>query len=98
MHWSEFVGGDVVISPPYARQIRLNVSDIEVRPRIDAPVERKIGEEFLKIFVAFRRAYTEEQPLNKNLFHLEQAAALCASPSLHVMIFTIYSGLYASKS
>ena len=38
MHWSEFIGGDVVISPPYSWQLRFNASDIEVRPRIDEPV------------------------------------------------------------
>ena len=26
MHWSEFIGGDVVISPPYAWQLRFNAS------------------------------------------------------------------------
>ena len=30
MHWSEFIGGDVVISPPCAWQRRYNASDIEV--------------------------------------------------------------------
>src|SRR4029077_10005943 len=29
MHWSEFIGGDVVISPPYAWQVRFNASDVE---------------------------------------------------------------------
>jgi len=38
MHWSELIGGDIVISPPYAWQMRLNKSDIEVVPRIDRPV------------------------------------------------------------
>jgi transaldolase len=59
MHWSEFIGGDVVISPPYSWQLRFNASDIEVRPRIDNPVECRIVEELSKKFVDFRRAYTE---------------------------------------
>ena len=59
MHWSEFIGGDVVISPPYSWQLRFNASDIEVRPRIDNPVERTIVEELSKKFTDFRRAYTE---------------------------------------
>src|SRR4029077_144499 len=42
MHWSEFIGGEVVISPPYSWQVRFNASDIEVRPRIDHPVEARI--------------------------------------------------------
>ena len=59
MHWSEFVGGDVVISPPYAWQVRLNASDVEVRPRIDKPVDLKIVEELSRKFTDFRRAYSE---------------------------------------
>jgi len=57
MHWSEFIGGDVVISPPYSWQLRYNASDIEVHPRIDKPVEPRIVEELSKKFVDFRRAY-----------------------------------------
>jgi len=60
MHWSEFIGGDVVISPPHKWQLRYNASDVEVIPRIDKPVEPKIVEELLKKFVEFRKAYEEE--------------------------------------
>jgi transaldolase len=59
MHWSEFVGGDVVISPPYSWQVRFNNSDIEVRPRIDEPVCGEIVAELSKKFPDFCRAYTE---------------------------------------
>jgi transaldolase len=59
MHWSEFIGGDVVISPPYSWQVRFNASDIEVRPRIDKPVDPQIIDELSKRFADFRRAYTE---------------------------------------
>jgi transaldolase len=59
MHWSEFIGGDVVISPPYSWQVRLNASDVEVRPRIDKPVEPKIVEELSRKFVDFGRAYDD---------------------------------------
>jgi transaldolase len=59
MHWSEFIGGDVVISPPYAWQRRYNASDIEVVPRIDTPVDAKIVDELLSKFPDFERAYTE---------------------------------------
>jgi transaldolase len=37
-HWSELIGGDVVITMPAAWQRRFNASDIEVRARIDDPV------------------------------------------------------------
>ena len=59
MHWSELIGGDVVISPPYAWQVRLNASDVEIRPRIDKPVDPRIVEELLRKFPDFRSAYSE---------------------------------------
>jgi transaldolase len=59
MHWSELIGGDIVISPPYSWQVRFNASDIEVCPRIDNPVDRRIVDELSKKFADFRRAYTE---------------------------------------
>jgi transaldolase len=59
MHWSEFIGGDVVISPPCAWQKRYNASDIEVIDRIDTPVDAKIVDTLLSKFPDFERAYTE---------------------------------------
>jgi transaldolase len=59
MHWSEFIGGDVVISPPCAWQRRFNASDIAVTPRMDKPVDARIVETLLKKFPDFERAYTE---------------------------------------
>jgi transaldolase len=59
MHWSEFIGGDVVISPPYAWQVRFNASDVEVISRIDQPVTPKIIETLSKHLEDFRRAFTE---------------------------------------
>jgi len=60
LHWSEFIGGDVVISPPCKWQVRYNASDVEVVPRIDDPVRPAIVEELLAKFVDFRRAYEED--------------------------------------
>uniref|UniRef100_A0A372IMI7 Transaldolase n=2 Tax=Paracidobacterium acidisoli TaxID=2303751 RepID=A0A372IMI7_9BACT len=60
MHWSELIGGDVVISPPYKWQVRLNASDIDVQKRIDKPVDAHIVNELLDKFVDFRRAYDEK--------------------------------------
>lgn len=60
MHWSEMIGGDVVISPPYSWQVRFNASEIEVRPRIDQPVDPHVVEELLRKFPDFRRAYGED--------------------------------------
>ncbi|HMK22857.1 MAG TPA: hypothetical protein VK466_11030, partial [Terriglobales bacterium] len=59
MHWSEMIGGDVVISPPYGWQVRFNASDIPVRRRIDDPVREAIVEELSRKFPDFRRAYNE---------------------------------------
>src|SRR5205823_10942998 len=59
MHWSQLVGGDVVISPPYSWQVRFNASDIEVRPRIQNPVPTGLVETLLKKFPDFGRAYNE---------------------------------------
>ena len=60
MHWSELIGGDIVISPPYSWQVRFNASDIEVRSRIGNPVEGKVVEELSRKFPDFRRAYSED--------------------------------------
>ena len=57
MHWSELIGGDVVISPPFSWQQRFARSDIAVRPRIDTPVDRGIVDELSRHFPDFRRGY-----------------------------------------
>jgi len=59
MHWSELIGGEVVISPPYAWQVRFNASDISVQPRIEEPVPQKVVEELLRRFPDFQRSYEE---------------------------------------
>jgi transaldolase len=57
MHWSEFVGGDVVISPPFEWQQRLNASGIEPLPRIDEPVSDAVLTALHQKLPDFRRAY-----------------------------------------
>ena len=59
LHWSEFIGGDVVISPPHKWQLRFNASDIKVEPRVDKPVDPAIVDELYK-FAEFRRAYESD--------------------------------------
>jgi len=59
MHWSEFIGGDVVISPPYSWQVRFNASDIEVSPRMDVPVSAVVIDALSRKFPDFCRAYSE---------------------------------------
>ena len=58
MHWSELIGADAVISPPAAWQRRFNASDIEVRPRIDDPVDPAAVDQLLAHFPDFGRAYS----------------------------------------
>lgn len=59
-HWSEFIGGNVVISPPYMWQKRYNASDVTVENRMDNPVDPAIIAELEKKYVDFRRAYYED--------------------------------------
>lgn len=57
MQWSEFIDGDVVISPPYKWQVHF--SDVEVVSRIDSAVNPEILDMLLRQFPDFQRAYTE---------------------------------------
>jgi transaldolase len=57
LHWSELVGGDVVLTLPGSWQRRFNASSIEVRERIDVPVEKRTVDQLLAHFVDFGRAY-----------------------------------------
>ena len=55
LHWSELIGGDVVITMPSSWQRRFNASSVEVRPRIDDPVPHV--DELIRAFPDFLRAY-----------------------------------------
>ena len=57
MHWSEFIGGNVVISPPFGWQKRLNASKIEPTHRLADPVDPRIVEDLYDNFAEFRKAY-----------------------------------------
>lgn len=59
LHWSQFIGGDVVISPPYKWQQRYNGSDVPIMNYMDIPVDPKIIAELETKFKDFRRAYDE---------------------------------------
>lgn len=60
MHWSEFIGGDVIISIPYKWQKRYNNSDIDVIARMDKPVRQEIIDELNRKFKDFSIAYEEK--------------------------------------
>jgi transaldolase len=57
LHWSELIGGDVVITLPAAWQRRFNASSVEVRPRMDDPIDPGILDELRSRFPDFVRAY-----------------------------------------
>jgi transaldolase len=59
MQWSEFIGGDVVVSPPCKWQRRFNASDIKVESRIAKPVDPEIVDDLASKFPDFVRASTE---------------------------------------
>jgi transaldolase len=59
MHWSELIGGDLVISPPSAWQRRFVASDVSVTSRIDTPVASEIVGDLYRRFADFRSAYDE---------------------------------------
>jgi transaldolase len=56
-HWSELIGGDVVITMPAVWQRRFNASSVEVRPRIDEPVDPAVVDKLAARFPDFVRAY-----------------------------------------
>jgi transaldolase len=60
LHWSEFVGGDVVITLPSAWQKKFNASTIDVRERMDDPVDSVYVDQLQAAFPDFQRAYQPE--------------------------------------
>jgi transaldolase len=59
-HWSEFIGGDLIVSLPYEWQLKANASDIEVQERMSKPVDSRVVEEMYAKIPDFRRAYDED--------------------------------------
>ncbi len=56
-HWSELIGGDIILTIPYEWQLKINASDIEVKERMADPVDPKIINEMLTRIPDFRKAY-----------------------------------------
>lgn len=54
-HRSDLIGGDVVLTPPAVWQPRFEASDVEVRPRMDEPVDPAIVDELASHFPDFVR-------------------------------------------
>jgi transaldolase len=60
LHWSELIGGDIVQSIPYEWQLLFNKSDVEVKKRMQDPVDPAVVEELYRKCADFRRAYDED--------------------------------------
>ena len=57
LHWTELVGGDVVLTMPYPWQVRFNGSGIEPVERIGIAVAPDIVDDLLRRIPDFERAY-----------------------------------------
>lgn len=60
MHWSELIDGDLIQTIPYDWQVLFNASDIEVKDRMDDPVDPAILDVLYSKFEEFRKAYDED--------------------------------------
>lgn len=56
-HWSELIGGDIILTIPYEWQLKINASEIEVKERMFDPVDSKILADLLNKIPDFRMAY-----------------------------------------
>jgi transaldolase len=59
-HWSELIGGDVVLTIPYEWALKVNASDIPVLERMQNPVDPEVVEALYTKIPDFRRAYDED--------------------------------------
>jgi transaldolase len=59
-HWSQFIGGDISMTITYDWQQKINGSDVEVKNRIDDPVDPAIIGELSRKFPDFVKAYDEK--------------------------------------
>jgi transaldolase len=57
LHWSQLIGGDIVLTIPHKWQLLFNASDIDVVPRFDDPVPADVLAELEAKVPDFRRAH-----------------------------------------
>ena len=74
LHWTELIGGDVVMTMPHAWQVRFNESGIVPVERIDVPIDPAIVDDLLVRVPDFVRAY-EPEGLTVEEFETYGAAA-----------------------
>jgi len=49
LHWTEFIGGDMILTIPYRYQVRFNDSDFEVKPTIENEVDPRYIDQLMKL-------------------------------------------------
>ena len=59
LHWTELIGGHVLLSIPHRWQKRFNRSKIEVRPRFDKAVSKAVIHQLETLFYHFGEAYDQ---------------------------------------
>ena len=60
LHWSEFIGGDIILTIPHEWQVLFNNSKVEVKARMQDPVDPRIIAELRALVPDFHRAYDED--------------------------------------
>jgi len=60
LHWSELIGGDVVLTITHEWQTLINNCDVEVKERMQNPVDPLLVAELHRKFAEFRKAYDED--------------------------------------
>lgn len=60
LQWSELQGGDLVVSPPFDWQLRIDENRIPAEDRIDVPVDPEIIRTLREKIREFSRAYDED--------------------------------------
>ena len=83
LHWSELIGGDLVITLPPTWQRRFNASSVEVRPRIDDPVDPEHLAE-LRRLPDFVHAYEPDGLASTRSTPGVRRARRCARSSAHI--------------
>jgi len=74
MHWSELIGGDAVISPPYAWQVRINKSGIKPHLNsVEEPIAPRILDPLLEHLPEFRKMYEPDGLKVEEFTHLGAA-------------------------
>ncbi|KQQ26689.1 transaldolase family protein [Frondihabitans sp. Leaf304] len=60
LQWSELVGGDLVVSPPFQWQVDINAAALPAENRIDVPVDPEIIQILRDKVPEFSRSYDED--------------------------------------